>query len=192
MHLFEKKGKKTSFFPNDNPYLNRYVKSLDIFDSILPPNLQGIEVHKKDDINGTIIVRPYDFKAWIKNGVIYNYPNYIDIALRQAKCPGGNDTLVNKFIPCDQLQKVPLWRDACCPVFESVQKSFSSYKRIYFSLNVVEKELGKPSRKIEDVEYYSFILKKKILRVFNSNDKNDNNNNNNNKKNDLSESFFPE
>lgn len=167
MFFFENGGKETSSFPNDNPHLNRYIKSLDIFDSILPPNLQGIEVHKKDDINGIIVVRPYDFKAWIKNGVIYNYPNYIDIALRQAKCPGSNDTLVNKFIPYDQFQKIPLWRDACCPVFGAVEKSFSSYKRIYFPLNVVEKELGKPSRKIEDVDYYSFILKKKILKVFN-------------------------
>nr|BDV49996.1 MAG: wsv134-like protein [Porcellio scaber clopovirus] len=161
-----KKYKKT--FPNDNPILQQYLKTLDIFESVLPSNLQGIEIYKKDNTNGTIQVRPYGFKAWIKSGVIYNYPNYIDISLRQAKCPGENDTLVNKFIPHDPFQNGPLWRDACCPIFSSVQKSFLNYKKIHIPLEAVEKHLGKPSRNIEEIEYYSFILEKKFLKVLNS------------------------
>ncbi|KAL7630565.1 UNVERIFIED_CONTAM: hypothetical protein RMT77_019244 [Armadillidium vulgare] len=165
MSLFKKKEKR---YPNDNFHLNQYIETLDTFDSILPSNLQGIEIYKKNDFNGTILVRPYGFKAWIKNGVIYNYPIYVDTALRQAKCPGENDTLVNKFIPNDLFQNVPIWRDACCPVFTLVQNSFSNYKKINIPLEEVEKHLGKSARQIEEVEYYSYILEKNILKVFNS------------------------
>src|ERR1700755_2435037 len=103
MSLYKKKKKR---YTNDNFYLKLYIDTLYIFDSILPSNLQGIEIYKKNDFNGTILVRPYGFKAWIKNGVIYNYPIYVDTALRQAKCPGETDTLGNKIIPNKTLSKI--------------------------------------------------------------------------------------
>lgn len=143
--------------------LQKYINTLDKFDLIVPPKLAGIEVNYLDYLNGTIEVRPYTYRAMIANGEIYHYPPDINEMLRQSKCPGINDTLVWK------LGENLLWSDECISVFEIVSEkiNMSHPRTSFFSLDEVSNYYGgTPSDKITAPKYYSFVLQKELLKVY--------------------------
>lgn len=143
--------------------LQKYIKTLDKFDSIIPPKLAGVEVNRLDYLNGTIEIRPYMYRAMISNGEIYHYPPDINEMLRQSKCPGINDTLVWK------LGENMSWHDECTSVFEMVsQKIYMSHPQtFFFSLNEVSDYYGGiPSNKITAPKYYSFVLQQELFGVY--------------------------
>lgn len=135
---------------------DRYINVLDTFDAILPPKLKGIIIKKYDHYNGCIEVEPFGFKAVVEEGVIYNYPNNVTQQRRQVKCPGVNDTLVNKFSADDGD-----WVDDCAPMF-NIQKKNCIGEDIYITL---EEAFGDNYHLMGCHNYYSYVLQKDILRV---------------------------
>lgn len=138
--------------------IEQYTKTLESFNAILPPFLQGIFVWKLNHYNGCIEVEPFGFKAVIEDGVILNYPVDVDQPRRQAKCPGVNTTLVNRF---DSMNWI--WVDDCAPLFSLQKENCKREGANSITLSLEEAMV------VEDYTcstYYSFILKKDILRVY--------------------------